>query len=292
MYVGIFSVLVRQYASYGHVLVYIGILFRFSTLVRLVNHVLCTSVFCLVLVRYISTLGTAMFYICWYFFRSWYVSTLSTAMFSCMLVFYSVLVRQYAQYGHVLCMLVFYSVLVRQYAQYGHVLCMLVFFSVLVRLVRPCSMHVGILFGLRTLSTAMFSCMLVFYSVLVRQYAQYGRVLCISVFYSVLVRQYAQYSHVLMYVGILFSLSTLVRLVRPCSMYVGIFFGLSTLSTAMFYACWFFIRSQYAQYGHVLCMLVFHSVLVRLVANCSIFIGMHAWLSSALPQSTACNKDS
>ena len=46
-----------------------------------------------------------------------------------------------------------------------------------------------------------------------------------------------------MHICILFGLSTLVRLVRPCSMYVGIFFGLSTLSTAMFYACWFFIRS-------------------------------------------------
>ena len=201
------------------------------------------------------------------FFRCQYVSTLSTAMFSCILVFYSVLVRQYAQYGHVLCMLVFYSVLVRQYAQYG-------------------------------------------------------RVLCISVFCSVLVRQYAQYGHVLMYVVILFSLSTLVRLVRPCSMmYVGIVFGLSTLvrlvrpcSMQVFLSV--FVR-QYAQYGHVLLMLAFYSVLVRLVrpcslhagisfglsgisfglstlstANCSIFIGMHAWLSSVLPQSTACNKDS
>ena len=67
---------------------------------------------------------------------------------------------------------------------------MLVFYSVLIStLVRPCSMHVGILFGVSTLSTAMFSCILVFYSVLVR----------------------------------------LVRLVRPCSMYAGILFGLSTL---------------------------------------------------------------
>ena len=35
-----------------------------------------------------------------------------------------------------------------------------------------------------------------------------------------------------MYVGILFGLGTLVRLVRPCFMHVGILFGLSTLSTA------------------------------------------------------------
>ena len=161
MYVGIFSVLVRQYASYGHVLVYIGILFRFSTLVRLVRP--CSMHVCILfglstLVRLVRPCSHA----CWYFIQSQYVSTLSTALFSCILKFYSFLVRQYAQYGRVLCMLVFYSILVRQYAQYG-------------------------------------------------------RVLCISVFCSVLVRQYAQYGHVLMHVGILFSLSTLVRLVRPCS---------------------------------------------------------------------------
>ena len=43
--------------------------------------------------------------------------------------------------------------------------------STLVRLVRQCSMYVGIFFGswyVSTLSTAMFSCILVFYSVLVR----------------------------------------------------------------------------------------------------------------------------
>ena len=51
-----------------------------------------------------------------------------------------------------------------------------------------------------------------------------------------------------MYVGIFFGLGTLVRLVRPCSMHVGILFGLNTLSTAMFS-----------------CMLVFYSILVRLV---------------------------
>ena len=65
------------------------------------------------------------------------------------------------------------------------------------------------------------------------------------------------------YVGILFGLSVLVRIVRPCSMYVGMFFlvrlvrpssavyvgilfrpsHVSTLSTAMFYVCWYFIRS-------------------------------------------------
>ena len=101
-------------------------------------------------------------------------------------------------------MLVFYSVLI----------------STLVRLVRPCSMHVGILFDVSTLSTAMFFCILVFYSVLVR----------------------------------------LVRLVRPCSMYAGILFGLSTL--------------------------------VRFVRPIFIFTGMHAWLSSVLPQSRACKNDS
>ena len=58
-----------------------------------------------------------------------------------------------------------------------------------------------------------------------------------------------------------FGLSTLVRLVRPCSMHVGILFGLSTLST-------------------------------RRTDNFSIFMGMNAWLSSVLPQSTACKKDS
>ena len=65
---------------------------------------------------------------------------------------------------------------------------------------------------------------------------------------------------VLMYVGILFSLSMLVCLVRPCSMHICILFSLSTLvrlvwpcpmyagilfglSTAMSYVCWYFIRS-------------------------------------------------
>ena len=132
-----------------------------------------------------------------------------------------------------------------------------------------------------------------------------------------------QYGHPCsMRVCISFGLSTLVRLVRPCSMmYVGIVFGLSTLvrlvrpcSMQVFLSVFV---CQYAQYGHVLLMLAFYSVLVRLVrpcslhagisfglsgisfglstlstANCSIFIGMHAWLSSVLPQSTACNKDS
>ena len=49
-----------------------------------------------------------------------------------------------------------------------------------------------------------------------------------------------------LYSGILFGLSTLVRLVRQCSMYVGIFFGLSTL-VRLVRPCsrvyWYFIRS-------------------------------------------------
>ena len=179
--------------------------------------------------------------------------------------------------GDVFKMLVFYSVLVRQYDNIQ------VFFR---------CQYVS------TLSTAMFSCILVFYSVLIRQYAQYGYVLCMLVFYSVLI-------------------STLVRLVRPCSMHVcistlstNILFG---LSTAMFYVCWNFIRSlcvSTLSTAMFSCMLVFYSVLVRLVRPCSmyvgilfglstlstdnfsIFMGMHAWLSSALPQSTACKKDS
>ena len=189
-----------------------------------------------------------------------------------MLVFYPVLVRQYAQYGNVLCMWVFFrSQCVSTLSTAMFFICVYFFgLSTLVRLVRQCSMYVGI------------------FSVLVRQCAQYGHVLCMLVFFSVLVCQYAQRGNVLMYVAIFFGVSTFVRLVRPCSMYVAIFFGLSTLvrlvqpcshvcwyfirsqyvstlSTAMFYACWYFIWSQYVQYGHVLSILVFHSVLVRLV---------------------------
>ena len=98
--------------------------------------------------------------------------------------------------------------------------------------------------------------MLVFYSVLARQYAQYGNVLCMWIFFR---SQYVStLSTAVFYVGISFGLRTLVRLVRPCSIDVGILFGLSTLSTAMFSACWYFIRSfwyfirsQYAKYGQL-----------------------------------------
>ena len=229
MYVGIFSVFVRQYAQYGHVLVYIGILFGLSTAMFYVCWYFIQS-------QYVSTLGTAVFYACLYFIRSQYVSTLSTAMFYVCWYFFRSWYVSTLQYGNVLMYVAIFFGL-----------------STLVRLVRLCSMQVCI------------------FLVVVRQYAQYGNVLCMLVFFSVLVRtamfyacwyfirsQYAQYDRVLMYVGIFIR-----------SWYV------STLSTAMFYACWYFIRSQYAQYSQL-----FH------------FIGMHAWLSSALPQSTACNKDS
>ena len=103
--------------------------------------------------------------------------------------------------------------------------------------------------------------MLVLYSVLVRQYDN------IQVFCSVLVRQYAQYGHVLVYTGILFGLSTLVRLVRPCFHVCWYFFGLSTLVRLVrpcsIHVCIYSVLvRQYAQYGHVLCMLVFYSVLI------------------------------
>ena len=97
-------------------------------------------------------------------------------------------------------MLVFYSVLI----------------STLVRLVRPCSMHVGILFDVSTLSTAMFFCILVFYSVLVR-----------------LVRPCS------MYAGILFGLSTLVRFVRP----IFHFHGHACMTFFSSHVCLYFIQS-------------------------------------------------
>ena len=97
-------------------------------------------------------------------------------------------------------MLVFYSVLI----------------STLVRLVRPCSMHVGILFDVSTLSTAMFFCILVFYSVLVR-----------------LVRPCS------MYAGILFGLSTLVRFVRP----IFHFHGHACMAFFSSHVCLYFIQS-------------------------------------------------
>ena len=101
----------------------------------------------------------------------------------------------------------------------------------LVRLVRPCSMYVGIFFRSQYSQYAWYSHDLMYvgiFPVLVRQYAQCGHVLMYVGIFSVLVRQYAQYGHVLMYVGIF---SVLVR--------------------------------QYAQYGHDLCMLVFYPVLLR-----------------------------
>ena len=117
---------------------------------------------------------------------------------------------------------------------------MLVFYLVLVtvRLVRPCSMNVGILFGLvRSLVRLVqaCSCMLVFYSVLVRQCSH---VLFFLVFYLVLVQPCSMYILVFFFWGgggistlvqmvrpysfmLVFYLvfSTLIRLVRPCSMY-------------------------------------------------------------------------
>ena len=94
-----------------------------------------------------------------------------------------------------------------------------------------------------TLSTAMFSCILVFYSVLVQPCSMYVGILFSL---STLVRLVRPCS---MHVCILFGLSTLVHLVRPCSMYVGIFFGLGTL-----------VRSSTAMFS---CTLLFFSVLVR-----------------------------
>ena len=92
---------------------------------------------------------------------------------------------------------------------------------VLVRLVRPCSMNVGILLGLvRSLVRLVqpCSCMLVFYSVLVRQH---GHVLCMLLFYLVLVQPCSMYILVFWR-----GISTLVQMVRPYSFYVGILFGL------------------------------------------------------------------
>ena len=71
-----------------------------------------------------------------------------------------------------------------------------------------------------------------------------------------------------MYVGILFSLSMLVHLVRPCSMHVGIFFGLGTLVRLLqprSYVCWYFFQPWYVSTlstAMFSCMLVFFSVLV------------------------------
>ena len=96
----------------------------------------------------------------------------------------------------------------------------------------------------------------------------------------------------------LFGLSTLVRLVRPCSMYVDIFFGLGTLVRLVLqvltYVAIFFGLSMLVRLVRP-CFFMHVGISLGLStlskANCSIIIGMHAWLSSALPQSTACNKD-
>ena len=86
---------------------------------------------------------------------------------------------------------------------------------VLVRLVRPCSMNVGILFGLvRSLVCLQpYSCMLVFYSTLVILLQPCSMYV---VFYLVFVRP-------LFYVYVWYiggGISTLVQMVRLCSIYV------------------------------------------------------------------------
>ena len=130
-------------------------------------------VFCPVLVRQYTQYGNVL--CMWLFFWSQYVSTLSTAMFFVCVYFFgpSTLVRLVRPCSMHVCILFglstlvrlvqpcsmyvgIFSVLVCWYAQYGHVLCMLVFYSVLVRLVRPCSKHVGISFGLSMLSSQLF----------------------------------------------------------------------------------------------------------------------------------------
>ena len=72
-----------------------------------------------------------------------------------------------------------------------------------------------------------------------------------------------------MYAEILFGLSTSVHLVQPCS-----------------HVCWYFIQSCSMYVG------IFFGLSIRLVRAVrlifSIFMGMHVWLSSVLPQSTAC----
>ena len=237
-----YPVLVHQYAQYGHVLC-MCVFFR-SQYVSTLSTAMFYVCWYFIRSQYVSTLSTAMFYVCWYFFRSRYVSTLSAAMFSCMLLFFR------CQYVCTLSTAMFYvscyffrsqDVSTLSTAMFS---CMLLFFfglSMLVRLVRLCSMYVCIFVGFGTLVRLVQPCSHVCWYIIRSQYvksALQGCVLCMFVFLTVLVRQYAQYSHVLMHVAILF--------------------GLSTLSTA----------------------------------NCSIFIRMHAWLSSALPQSTACNKGS
>ena len=96
-------------------------------------------------------------------------------------------------------------------------------------LVWPCSMYVGILFGL---SMAMFYVYVVLWGGI-----------------STLVQMVPPCS---IYVGILFSHSMWVCLVQLCSTYVGILFGLSTLVRVV-------------QPCSIWCMLVFYSVLVTLV---------------------------
>ena len=88
---------------------------------------------------------------------------------------------------------------------------------VLVRLVRPCSMNVGILFGLvRSLVRLQpYSCMLVFYSTLVILLQPCSMYV---VFYLVFVRPLF-YVYV-WYIGGGGGISTLVQMVRLCSIYV------------------------------------------------------------------------
>ena len=88
---------------------------------------------------------------------------------------------------------------------------------VLVRLVPPCSMNVGILFGLvhSLVRLQPCSCMLVFYSTLVILLQPCSMYV---VFYLVLVRPLFY-----VYVGILGGgggISTLVQMIRRCSIYV------------------------------------------------------------------------
>ena len=165
--------------------------------------------------------------------------------------------------GDVFKMLVFYSILARQYAQYGNVLCMWIFFrsQYVSTLSTAMFMYVVVLFSLSTLVRLVLPS--VFHACLYFIRSLYVSTLSTAMFYDVCWYCFrSQYvstlSTTVFYVGISFGLRTLVRLVRPCSIDVGILFGLSTLSTAMFSACWYFIRSfwyfirsQYAKYGQL-----------------------------------------
>ena len=129
----------------------------------------------------------------------------------------------------------------------------------LVRLIRPCSMSAGILFGLSTgtLSATMFyEC---WYFI---RFSTLASSLSTAMF---------------LYVGILFSLSTSAR---PCSMYVGILFG---LSTAMFYVYFGILVGRgggvsistlvqmVRPYSSMLVFYLVSSTLIRLVRPCSMY---------------------